>query len=86
MKNIHITTQKKSHILRVIASNLSFFSFFVGSFYVNHKFIGGNNFLDTALFLLFIVVFYAIAIKGNTVSYFGIKKDKVKKIQEILEE
>jgi hypothetical protein len=77
-KDIHITRESP---LQCFFCDLITFSMILTTFYLNYKFIDGNNFVDCLLLL-------AIVSKGctNLKKYKNVSEEKLKRIEEILEE
>ena len=84
MKSVSINKEKKSHILRGLTNTIVLFGSFLGSFYLNYKFIGGNTLVDIGLFLLSIVIVIGISQMCKTSHHHNVSERKIKKIEEIL--
>lgn len=79
-KLIKINKEKKSRLIKFL-SVIAIFTVLGLSFYLNHKFINGNNFFDSIILLSFFAVAYGLTFDK---SYFEVSDEKFKKIEEIL--
>jgi polyferredoxin len=80
-KTIKINKEKKPHFLIRFLKFIAIFIVLGLSFYLNHKFMNGNNFFDSIIFLSFFALVYGLAFDK---SYFEVSDEKVTKIEEIL--
>ena len=80
-KTIKINKEKKPHFLIAFLKFIAIFIVLGLSFYLNHKFMNGNNFFDSIIFLSFFALVYGL---GFDKSYFEVSDEKFKKIEEIL--
>lgn len=83
-KTIKINKEKKPHFLIAFLKLIAIFIVLGLSFYLNRKFINGNNFnnfFDSIILLSFFAVAYGLAFDK---SYFEVSDEKFKKIEEIL--
>lgn len=83
MTSIFIYKEKKSFI-RSFLSNLNTFGCLGFSFYFNYKFIGGNDFFDLIIFLLFIRVFSCKVMTEHKKHFYDVSDEKIKRIEDIL--
>lgn len=83
MASIFIYKEKKSFI-RSFLSNLNTFGCLGFSFYFNYKFIGGNDFFDLIIFLLFIRVFSCKVMTEHKKHFYDVSDEKIKRIEDIL--
>lgn len=83
MASIFIYKEKKSFI-RSFLSNLNTFGCLGFSFYFNYKFIGGNDFFDLIIFLLFITVFSCKTMTEYKKHFYDVSDEKIKRIEDIL--
>lgn len=83
MASIFIYKEKKSFI-RSFLSNLNTFGCLGFSFYFNYKFIGGNDFFDLIIFLLFIIIFSCKAMTEHEKHFYNVSDEKIKRIEDIL--
>ncbi len=84
-KIITINKEKKPHFLIKFLKVIAIFTVLELSFYLNHKFINGNNFFDSIILLSFLVLSYNLSYKLSfDKSYFEVSDEKFKRIEEIL--
>ena len=83
MASIFIYKEKKSFI-RIFLSNMNTFGCLGLSFYFNYKFIGGNDFFDLIIFLLFIRVFSCKVMTEHKKHFYDVSDEKIKRIEDIL--
>ena len=85
--NIVISKYKKWGVFTKTIAHLSSIGLLVASFYLNYRFIGGNDLLDFILFLCFILRIIGIynLIHTKHKLYNCVADDKIRKIEEILE-
>jgi hypothetical protein len=79
-KTIKINKEKKSRLIKFL-SLITVFTVLGLSFYLNHKFMNGNNFFDSIILLSFFAVANGLTFDK---SYFEVSDEKFKKIEEIL--
>jgi hypothetical protein len=80
-KTIKINKQKKPHFLIRFLKFIAIFTVLGLSFYLNHKFMNGNNFFDSIILLAFFALGHGLAFDK---SYFEVSDEKFTKIEEIL--
>jgi hypothetical protein len=83
MASIFIYKEKKSFIRRFL-NNLNTFGCLGFSFYFNYKFIGGNDFFDSIIFIFFIISASGIIMTEGKKHFFEVSDKKIKKIEDIL--
>jgi hypothetical protein len=79
-KTIKINKEKKPHFLIRFLKFIAFLAVLGLSFYLNHKFMNGNNFFDSIILLSLFALGHGLFDK----SYFKVSDEKFTKIEEIL--
>ena len=80
---MNITINKnepKPSTIRIVIGTLTMFL----AFWVNYKFIGGNNFLDFMMFSFAILAMVGYCMKFKDKIYNNVSDDKIKEIESIL--
>lgn len=83
---INIYTHKRSSFFTRMLGNFCFWAIIASIFYLNHRFIGGNSFLDLFTFLSAIIMVIALIIDfgRKVITYYKVSDKKIKQIEEIL--